>query len=487
MEIDRVGFRRITYLNLKTQTFDMKNFLLSFLFISLFLSQVVLAQDFSITVDQEPEYYANKEDYLNVIIYNPLFEDWFTISIFGFPQDWAVVEETLLKISSNGYGVVNVKVNPSKDALPGVYQYFLKVTRTTTNSEIEQPVLLTVKQVTSAILKDVHLSCTSCLDKLDVGGTVYNVGSKRVDVVLVAKVGNVQKTIDIGRIAITDKREFELSFSLKDFEPMQYNLELSVIDSSGNMLYKESYPFTIPAIEAIYYDKQVSSTPFGSIITLSAENRGNVVADVELTSENPEQWYYLLSGPTPSGMFLENYIWKSKIMPGQDFKITYSEIYWPIYVFIVAAVFAVSVFYWQTSDIVFSKDLMTSKKFKPGKELSVSLYLKNKREEMKRVTIRDVVPAGFSVVNKFEASKPLIRKVGNGIELFWDVGRLDPHEERFFHYTIKPESTTVRKTNLPSAILKAMAGRKFFSKRTGALSLAPEELETTVVTVKVAQ
>ena len=76
---------------------------------------------------------------------------------------------------------------------------------------------------------------------------------------------------------------------------------------------------------------------------------------------------------------------------------------------------------------------------------------------------------------------------GGGLKLFWDVGRLNPHEERFFHYTIKPNTTTVTKSSLPSALVKAMRGRKFFSKRTGSVSVAPEELETTVVTVQVAK
>ena len=482
-----MGFRGITYLSLKAQNFVMKRFLLSFLLVSLFLAQGVLAEDFSITVQQNPDYYASMEDYITVTIYNPMFEDWFTTSIFGFPQEWADAEETLLRVPGAGFGTVNIKIFPSKDALPGIYQYFLKITRPSTDSVVEKPILLNVKQVTSAIIKDVSLSCLSCLEKVDVTGSVYNVGSQKVDVALVVKVGNVQKTIDIGKIAITDHRDFELSFPLEDVEPKGYEVELTLVDASGNVLYEESHPFEIPAIEDVYYHRDVSSTPFGSIITLSADNRGNVVADVQLTSESPEDWYYIMSGPTPSGMFLENYAWTANLMPGDSFAITYSEIYWPIYVLIVAIVVVVSIVYWQTSDIDFSKDVMTAKKFKPGQQLSVSLHLKNKKEDLKRVTIRDLVPAGFSIVNKFEASKPLIRKVGSGIELFWDVGRLDPYEERFFHYTIKPSTTTVTKSSLPSALVKAMRGRKFFSKRTNAVSVGPEELETTVVTVQVAK
>lgn len=482
-----MGFCRITYLSLKPQKFHMRKLFLSFLLISLFLVQGVFAQDFSISIDSKESYLASKVDYINVNIKNPMAEDWFTTSMFGVPQEWAIVEEPLLRIPTGGIGTVRIKVEPSRDALPGIYQYFLKVTRVSTKSEFETPFLLEVKQTTSAIVKDVSLSCTSCLEKLDVSGTVYNVGSKKIDVAVVVTAANIKKTINIGRIAVTDYRDFETSFDLNDILPGDYKVFVKVIDASGKVLYEDYHPFVIPSIEEIYYAQQVSPSPFGSIITLSAENRGNTIADVQLTSPNAEDWFYFISGPSPSGMFLEKYAWTSSIGPGEIFKVTYSEIYWPVYVFVVAVVFVASILYWQTSDIDFSKNAIALKRFKPGKEFSVSLHLKNKKEDLKRVTVRDLVPSGFSVVNKFEAAKPLIRKVGSGIELFWEVGRLDPHEERVFHYTIKPDAETVRKSNLPGALVKVMRKRKFFSKRSNGVSLVPEEIETRVVTVRVAK
>lgn len=484
-----MGFCRIKYISLKQQRFLMKKVFLTFLFISMIMVQGVLAQDFSINYEDsmQKEYFATRIDYLSVKINNPLPESWFSTTIFGVPEEWVEVQEPLLRVPGYGTGVVLLKVEPSRDALPGIYQYFLKVERISTHSVIEQPILLNVRQVTSAIIKDVSFSCQKCMEKIDVSGSVYNVGSKKVDLVVVLKLAHMQKTINIGRISITDSKDFEASFYLEYLEPEDYNIEIELIDASGNSLYQESYPFTIPSLEEVYYDQDVSSTPFGSIITLSAENRGNVLADVTLRSINEDDWFYFMSGPSPSGMFLENYIWQASIAPGEKYDVTYSEIYWPIYLFIVTVVIAASFVYYKTSDITFTKNALTTKKFKPGEQLSVSLHLKNKAQDLKRVTIRDLIPAGFSVVNKFEAAKPLIRKVGAGIELFWDVGRLDPHEERFFHYTIKPDHTTVKKTNLPSALVKAMRQRKFFSKRSNNVGLAPEELETTTVTVTVAE
>lgn len=490
METDWLGIRGITYISLKVQEFDMRKLLLSFLLVSLIMFQGVLAEGFIVKANPEPLpiFLASQTGHFSVDIFNEGIEDWYTITIFGFSEDWVEVEKSLLNVGSNKWGTVDVEVSPARDALPGSYQYFLKVTKLSNNEQIQKPLLVKVRQVTSALIKDVVTSCESCLEEITISGTVHNVGSKTVDLALVLTTPTAQNTINIGKIAIKDYREFESTFSLDDVLPGTYNVGMKLVDEFGKVLYEEAVPFTIPSIEEVYYDQTVSSTPFGSIVTVSAVNRGNVVADVVLRSVNDEEWYYFISGPSPSGMFLESYIWDASLQPGESYAVTYSEIYWPVYVFIIAIVMIASFVYWQTSDIVFVKDAMSIKKFKPGKEFSVSVYLKNKKSELKRVTVRDLIPAGFSVVNKFEAAKPLIKKVGGGIELVWDVGRLDPHEERYFHYTIKPSTGTVRKTSLPSATMKAMgSGRKFFTKRTPTVSLSPEELETTTVTVSVAK
>jgi len=465
----------------------MKKVLLSFLIVFLILVQVVFAQDFSIDVDMKPEYLATKTDYITLTINNPSYEDWFTINVLGVPQEWVLSEASLFRVPTFGSDKVLIKVSPSRDALPNIYQYFLKVVRVSTESTIEKSLLINVKQVTSAILKDVSLSCASCLDEVEVSGAVYNVGSKTVDVNLIIKIGNRQKTLNIGGIAITDMREFKETFSLEDMNPGSYNVDLNLVDVSGKSYYKEQLSFEIPVVEDVVYDQKVSSTPFGSVITLTAKNNGNVVSDIELKSVTPEGWYYYISGPTPSGMFLGKYLWETQLASGDTVSMTYSEIYWPTYILILSVVLASIFMYWQTEDLSFTKNIVRGRKFKTGREIAVSLNLKNRRKEVSRVTIRDLVPSNFSIISKFESVKPLIRKVANGVELFWNLGRLNPHEERVLHYTVKPVIETKRGVRLPSAIMKALRGRKFMTKYSNKVSLHPEKEEMKVFTVTVSK
>ena len=467
----------------------MKKLLLSFLIAFLLVLQISFAADFSINIDKQTDYpfYATKTDYINVKISNPLQEDWFTISLIGVPQEWVTLKDSLLKVPAMGSGSVQIEVKPSRDAIPNIYQYSLKLTRVSSKDEVEKPLLVNIVQITSAILKDVSLSCTSCIDKVDITGKVVNVGSRNLDISLILKYADQQKTLSLGKLDVGEKKEFQTSIDLKDMEPKSYDVEITLVDVNGNNFYTESASFSIPSIENIIYDKKVSSTPFGSSITVTAVNKGNVVSEADLKSISPQNWYSFISGPNPTGMMIGYYVWKTSLNPGESTSLNYSEIYWPTYVFIVAVVLALVLIYWQQSAFTFNKRVIGKPSFKSGKDISISLHLKSRRKAVDKVAIRDIIPPNFSVVSKFETVKPLIRKVSNGIELLWKVGSLRPNEERVLHYTIKPNIETTRKVNLPSALAKAAGGKGLALKHSNKVSLYPEKEESKIVTVKVAK
>lgn len=469
----------------------MKRVLIPFI-LFLFIIPSVLATDFSINLDVKQEYFATKTDYVSLTVNNPLStlpEDWFTISVVGVPKEWVTVDmaSSLLKVPGMGSGVVQIKVNPSRDAIPNIYQYFLKVTRVSSRDVIEKPLLINVVQVTSAILKDVSTSCTSCIDSVDVSGKIINVGSRTLDLSLVFKYGNVQKTVAIGKVDSSGNRDFQTTLDLKDMNPDNYNLDIILVDNSGNVLYTESASFSIPQIENVVYDNKVSSTPFGSLITVTATNKGNVVSEADLRSVSPQNWYSFISGPTPTGMMTGYYDWKTSLEPNESKTISYSEVYWPTYVFIIAVVLAVAFVYWQSTAFTFKKNVIGRPSFKFGRDISISLHLRSRRKGIDRVAIRDIVPPNFSIVSKFETVKPLIRKVANGIELIWRLGGLNTNEERVLHYTIRPGAEFSRKVSLPRALAKATSGRGLTIKYSNKVSLHPEREETKVVAVRVAK
>jgi hypothetical protein len=467
----------------------MKKLLFSFLIAFSLLLQLTLAADFSIDVDKKADYvfYATKTDYIKLTISNPLSEDWFTIALLGMPKEWVTPEEGVLKVPSEGSNFILIKVNPSRDALPNIYQYFLKVSRVSSGDYVEMPLLVNIVQITSAIMKDVSLSCKTCIDRVDVTGEIINVGSRNLDLALVLKYGDQQKTVSLGKLDTGEKRDFTTSLDLKDMDPKSYNIDIILIDVNGNVMYQESDSFSIPVIQNIVYSKSFSSTPFGSLATVTAINKGNTEAEADLLSASPKSWYSIVSGPSPTGMMTGYYFWRTSLRPGESTSLNYNEIYWPTYALIIAVVLAIALIYWQSSAFTFSKNVIGKSKFKFGRDISISLHLRSRRKAVEKVAIRDIVPPNFSIVSKFETVKPLIRKVANGIELIWKLVGLKPNEERVLHYTIRPNIETSRKINLPSALAKAASGKGITLKHSNRVSLYPEKEESKIVTVKVSR
>jgi hypothetical protein len=466
----------------------MKRLVVSFLMAFLVFSPIALAQDFSIDIDAKDYYIATQSDYITLKINNPMAEDWFSVSMLG-PEEWVKAETSLLRVPGGGSETMKINVEPPKDVVPHMYpyQYFLKITRISTGSVLEQAILMRVKQITNAIIKDFNLSCTECLDSVDVSGIVYNVGSEPIDLSLVFKVGDQMKTVSLGYVNIYGKKEFQTSFSLENMQPGEYAVLADLIDVSGKKMYNESASFKIPGIENIIYGKNVSSTIFGSFITVTATNKGNTVADVDLSSINPSNWYSWYSGPTPTGMSItNNYYWRAALEPNEVKSVSYSEIYWPTYLVILLGVLALVVFYTQSGAFHITKNLIGGSSFKPGKDVSVSLNLKNKRGEIDKAIVKDLIPTGYSIVSKFETVKPMIKKVPEGVELNWKVSKLKPDEERVFHYTIRPEET-VKSERLPAASVKAIQNKRLFKRESNRVSLSPEKKKSDVLNVKVSK
>ncbi|OGI12089.1 hypothetical protein A3K64_02000 [Candidatus Micrarchaeota archaeon RBG_16_36_9] len=459
------------------QIIHMKKLFAAFLLTFIVFSSMVLAEDFTVSTDLNSKNYfvATQTGYITLKIYNSLPEDWFSISLIG-PEKWVKVEDSLLRVQTAGSGTTRIIVSPPQDVVPLLYpyQYFLKVTRIGTDSVIEDALLIKVKQITDAIIKDFKLSCTECTDSVDIYGTAYNVGSDPIDLSVVFKFGSLTKTFSLGYVNIYGKKEFKTTFSLNGMSPGDYTIEADLIDVNGEQMYHQSASFNIPAIENIIYDKDVSSSIFGSAITVTATNKGNTVSDVDLMSVYPKSWYSLYSGPTPTGMAIgENYYWKTTIGPNETKKISYSEIYWPTYAAILFGILIAVFIYWQSTTFTFTKSILGGRRARPNKEISVSLNFKNKNKEIDKAIVKDFVPSGYSIVSKFETVKPMIKKVSDGIELDWKMSKLKPNEERVFHYTIRPTEEVSGK--LPSARAKVLHDKKLVQRNSNRVSVVPEE------------
>jgi hypothetical protein len=112
-----------------------------------------------------------------------------------------------------------------------------------------------------------------------------------------------------------------------------------------------------------------------------------------------------------------------------------------------------------------------------GGEWKISLEIRNKMKEIDGVIVRDKIPNGFSVMGEFQTIKPVIRKLADGTELVWRVGRIAPNDERILHYTIKALMPFTEKL-LHSAHLYGKSGNKTVQTTSNTETIEGKGLDT---------
>ncbi len=155
------------------------------------------------------------------------------------------------------------------------------------------------------------------------------------------------------------------------------------------------------------------------------------------------------------------------------------------YVFIVIFVLGGLFIYWQFNSFTVGK-VVYDRMLKKGKEVSVSLHVKNMMRGMENVVVKDTIPSGLQLARGFETMKPLIRKITGGTELVWRIGSLKPQEERVVHYTLRPTETH-GSIPLPSAVAKATFKDKTVLRKSNIVILHGEKEGIKVLPVKVSE
>ncbi len=437
----------------------------------------VHADDFSLDVQRPDSFFAGETDYINVTVTNNG-----VIGIFSFlqsiPLSWVEpqLEVGSFQIETGESYTVQLKVNPPKNIYAGTYKYTFAVERVATGSTLSKEVLLYVEQTAPVIIRNLSLSCTSCTgDSVVVSGTLENIGRESKGVNVNLRRDSNLKIIPIGTLDVSETKYFEETFSLDTLVPASYMIEAKVIDENGDLIYSETKDFQIPVIQDVQYDKDFTVTPFGTFATLKAVNTGNSDSDAEFRSEVSREWYTVFLGPQPNDVSEGEFLWVMNVPKGEEQTLTYSEIYWPTPLIIIMAIIFAMLFYNKQTAVSIVKDIASKHPISKGKEIGVSIHIKNRGREVDNVVARDLIPTLFSVTGHFHTIKPLIKRTGKGTELVWDVGKMRPNEERMLHYKIKPIEDVDGTLRLPPVYVRARKGEKLVLQHSTPTTLLGEE------------
>ncbi len=438
----------------------MKRLLIIILLLALLFPVGVHAQQFQLTVSKPESIWAGFTDKIELSIKNLGPEDWFSISVLGTKPDWVTVENQNIKISSGETGTSKIFINTAKDARPATYSWFISVTKLGDGTKIEKEVRIDVNQRTPLIIKSFSLSCTSCKEFVNASVVVESMAAQPSNVKVILSFGNVKNEIQIKNLASLATRQVGAEFDLTGLDPADYKIGAELLDAAGNVLETGTRTFSVPIIENIKVEKNVSFTPFASFITLIAKNKGNAVTEAKISSEVNINWWASFSGPKPATVVGPRYTWLATLVPGESYQIEYSEIYWPTFVLIFAIIIGGIYLFIQFTALSIKKHVLQKYPAVAGKEFGISIEIKNRGDLVKNVIIRDIIPPIFSLVSKFETMKPVIKKTAQGTQLFWRLGQLRKGEERVLHYRIKNIVEVIGIIKLPGAIVRGICKEK---------------------------
>jgi len=450
----------------------MKRFLFALLLGGLLIPCLVLAQTYTVIGIEldEPDYYpAGQDSIVNLTITNNDVESWFTLSIVGIPSSWLEPEQSIVRIEQGDIRVIPIHVNVPKDADPGHYAYDITVTRSGDGTKLKDQIVVNAVQRVEALISNLKTSCFQCEEDVTVSGTVKNIGTNSVPLVVNIAFGSDFKMIDMGTVAPSGEKKFVETINIEDYQPGEYELTIDLM-TDDRKVYTDTNIFNIITQKNISYIEDITMTPIGRFVALRATNYGNSEDTAVMTVERNNGWWSYYVGEDPTSMTDSDYIWTQELASEESITVTFYDIYWPVIVGVILLIIVGIYYYLQMTTIGLRKTARTHKMSK-GHEIPVSLIVKNNKIVMDSVVIRDIVPHGFSVAGKFDTLKPVVRKIAEGTELVWRIGKLRSGEERVLHYKIKPSKEHYGDLDLPLAAVRAKHDDKSIIKHSNVVEL----------------
>ncbi len=431
-------------------------------------SAFAAAADFSVDVTQPVTLYAGNSTNFSATISNNGADDWFSIAAIGTYTSWVSVSKQGLFIPSGSNASFSISISPPADAFPNNYRYTMIVSRAGNGAMQQKEFFVNVLQSSAVIISGSSLSCSACNpgDSVTVSVALKNIGSRALsNMKLVFSFGDRTKTMSVSSLDFGAEKAFSTDFSLDPLAaPGDYNMDVKLVQDTS-VLVRKSLPFKVPLISNIKTARNVSSSIFGNYITLVSTNYGNAPKTADISSQVLNAWYSLYSGPQPSSAGAE-YAWTVSLAPGESLTMNYSEIFWPVPLLLVMLAFIGAYYYISATSLSLRKRIMRGHILSEGNEASVSLEVRSGLRAIDNVVVRDFVPKQFSVSERFETIKPVIRKTPSGTELVWRLGRLKSREVRVLHYRMKAVSA-FDSVRLQPADLNGRRGNNLVTRTSG--------------------
>jgi hypothetical protein len=195
-----------------------------------------------------------------------------------------------------------------------------------------------------------------------------------------------------------------------------------------------------------------------SFTTITKKNEGNVVSAQKIETEYP-LWKRIFTTTEPRAVKKDGkYTWEFVLQPGEEIKIKVLTNYRPaLYGVIIIVLFTVGMLWYIERSVVLKKRIFRVKEDEHGiSEFKILLHLRNgSKKTLRDVKVLDILPYMVSSTNEFGTLKPTtIQKGKQSIRMVWELGDLEPKEERVISYKVKSKMNLLGEVRLPAAVVQ---------------------------------
>tara|TARA_Y100000310_G_scaffold339954_1_gene434255 strand:+ start:15892 stop:17310 length:1419 start_codon:yes stop_codon:yes gene_type:complete len=210
--------------------------------------------------------------------------------------------------------------------------------------------------------------------------------------------------------------------------------------------------------EDVAEDLDVSRGFLSSLTIIKKKNDGNIVSTQRMETKY-SLFKRVFTSTTPKAEKESGkYVWELTLEPGEEAEIQIKTNYRPLfYGLIIIVLFVIGMLFYIERSVVLKKRIFRIKEDSHGiSEFKILLHLRNgKRFGLRDVKVLDVLPHVISATQDFGTLKPTtVQKGKMSVRMVWEIGDLDPKEERVISYKVKSKINLLGEVRLPAATVQ---------------------------------
>ncbi len=285
----------------------------------------------------------------------------------------------------------------------------------------------------------------------------------------------------IANFTSREERTLDYSFPISlNAAPKDYALNVRIYDGSeikGNFV----SAFTVREKSSVGEQRAEKGGFLKSITTMTKKNEGNVKTTQRIVVESSFLQNIFTSTQPESKTRRGDLVWDVTLQPGEEYTITIERNYRPLfYGFIIVVLAVILIYFYIERSVVIKKRLFMTKSSTEGiHEIKILLIIRNgSKQQLQNVKVYDVLPNIIQPLYEFGTLKPHHTQQGTrGKRFVWELGSLEPGEERVLTYRVKAKLHLAEGALLPPATLQYQKGDHVISLTSHTLDITTQHSE----------